>query len=155
MKKLSSLLCASFLLIVLFCFAQCKKNKAPLIKESTMQLYDKPLSTIQSYIQGKWLLRYQSGGICASCVSWRTDTVIYQFTKSNSIVITWDGKLFADASINWIRAKDTFSNLTFVMSFSGPGGVPYNYGIERLYNDTLIIYDAYFSDPASYHFTKY
>lgn len=150
MKYLQNIL-IKLSLSVLF-LSSCKKDASP---SGNIILKDKPLLVIQSHIQGKWRLKYLKGGICGGCVSWRTDTLVYQFTQVNRIAITWYGRLFVDTSITWVRAKDTFSDSTFVMSYTDPGGVPYNYGVKGIYNDTLVLYDAYASDPASYHFTKF
>jgi len=147
----------SFIIVpisLLVCFAQCKKENTPL----TITLYDKPLTTIQSYIQGKWKLHYSKGGICAICEQRYDDkNVFYNFTSDNRIQISSNGRLTTDTTINWVRDRGTYTNgytTTFIMNFYNKQNVPWNYVVDRIFNDTLVIHDNS-SDAVFYHFTKF
>ena len=56
-------------ILILFFFAQCKKEYTPSVP-LTITLYNKPLSTIQSYIKGLWKLHYGKGGIAANNIQY-------------------------------------------------------------------------------------
>lgn len=133
------------LFLSLFCFLQCKKEKVPL----NISLYDKPLTTIQSYIQGKWRLHYIEGGICACTYQLDTANISLSiaprritFFKNNAIDL--------DTTLTW-----SFSNYasTYLMSWYDQRGYPYNRGANRIQNDTLVLYDPG-PDGFSYYYTK-
>jgi hypothetical protein len=114
-------------------------------------LWDKPLETIQHYIQGKWKLIYGKGGICGTCV-FPCDNCTVEFTSDNrfiskSFVITSD-----TTTIRWIWDKGSYlgGDSTFVMTFRDKYGVPGSYVIEQIKDDILIYYDNA-SDPMFYH----
>ncbi len=146
-------LCTSFLILsisILFCFAQCKKER----NDSTIILYNKPLTTIQSYIQGNWKLHYGKGGICGSCIQYY-DSSFWKFTNNNEIKISYKGTIITDTIITWRRDLGTYTNgdSTFVMNFYDKQGYPSNFVVDRIFNDTLILHDNS-SDAVFYHFTK-
>jgi len=149
MKKNAFTFCNALLLTTLFCFAQCKKEHTAL----NITLYDKPLSTIQYYIQGNWKLNYGKGGICGSCIQYY-DSSTWKFVN-NRIEETYKGSIRADTTINWTKDLGTYTNgdSTFVMNFYDKLGYPSNYVVDRIFNDTLILHDNS-SDAVFYHFTK-
>ena len=140
------------LIIILCCGVQCKKdnNNGPL----TITLYDKPLSTIQSYIQGNWKLHYGKGGIVSTMIQYYNNT-FWNFTSGNKIKASYNGVITTDTTIRWYQDVGTYTNgaTTFILSFSDKQGVPWNYVVEQIYNDTLILHDNS-SDAVFYHFTK-
>ena len=137
---------------ITFCFAKCKKEHNGL----TITLYDKPLATIQSYVQGKWKLQYARGGFCGTCV-WPARHNEYMLIKSQKIVFGNDSVgVVADTTINWVRAK-AFNDSTYLLTYyypPGAGPFPISYVVNGIYNDTLKLMD-YASDPIYYYYTKY
>ncbi|HRP54882.1 hypothetical protein [Agriterribacter sp.] len=137
-------------ILTIFCFAQCKKENNAL----NITLYDKPLGTIQSYIQGKWKLHYGKGGICGSCMQYY-DSSFWKFNHNNKIEVSYKGAIITDTTINWIKNIGTFTNgdSTFIMSFFDKLGYPANYVVDKIINDTLILHENT-ADAVFYHFTK-
>jgi len=142
--------CSGFLLLILFCFGQCKKE--PILLNIT--LYNKPLNEIQSNIQGKWKCHYGKGGIVANMIQYYSD-YYWTFSSNNRVQQSNNGLIVTDTTISWVRAPGTYTNgdSTFILSFYDKQNVPWNYVVERIYNDTLIIHDNS-SDAVFYHFTK-
>jgi hypothetical protein len=149
MKKI--LLFSTLSLIIVFCIIQCKKDK---VAPVNIVLYNKPLKTIQQYIQGKWRLVYGKGGLCGTC-KYPCNNCYVEFTSSNKII----SKAFAittdTTSIHWIRDIGTYTNndSTFLMQFPDYQGVPWVYVVQEIYNDTLIYHDNS-SDAMFYHLIK-
>jgi hypothetical protein len=120
--------------------AGCKKEfKTP----SNIILYDKPLSLIQSCINGKWRLHYTSGG-----VSYRKIIAKYNYymvLSPDHIILGNDSLgVFVDAKVNW-----ALINSAYRFSY----GSYYETPIE-IKNDTLIIMD-YLDDGFRHCYTKY
>lgn len=141
----------------IFCFSHCKKENNNSNKEKAylnITLYDKPLDTIRSYIQGKWNLRYEKGGICAICTQ-QFSNFYWTFSANNKIEESYNGIIIADTSITWVKDIGTYINgdSTYILSFHDKQNVPWNYVVERIYNDTLILHDNS-ADAVFYRFTK-
>lgn len=154
MKNPFFTLCNALFLMMLFCFAQCKKEHTPI----SITLYDKPLSTIQSYIQGNWKLQYEKGGICSRCTNYFNNVnYFWQFNSGNKIKQTYNDTVFTDTRITWIKDVGVYVNgdSTFIMNFYDKRGYPSNYVVDDIFNDTLILHDAYSVDAVFYHFTKF
>jgi hypothetical protein len=154
MKKISSICVPAFLIAILLCSVQCKKNKPsnPTVKDSSyITLHDKSLSIIQSHIQGKWQLQYEQGSNFAGTFP-QTD-FFWEFNLNNNVRETYQSNLIVDTAINWVRTKDVFADSTYLMTFSDIQGVPWVYIVDGVYNDTLVLYDNA-SDFTTYHFTK-
>jgi len=139
------------LLIVCYFFSECKKENTQL----NIQLFDKPLTTIKSNIEGKWKLYYSKGGICASCLQ-RYASYFWEFGSNDKIVEIYNQNITADTTIKWVKAPGTFTNVdsTYIMTFPDKQNVPWNYVVDGIYNDTLIIHDNS-ADAVFYHFIKY
>ena len=150
MKSLSQFFILSIFLSVLFCFTQCKKDKGPL----NITLYDKPLSTIQNYIQGKWKCHYGKGGIAANNIQYYNN-LFWIITTTSKIQISNNGNITTDTTINWIKDVAPYTNgdSTFIMSFFDKLGYPANYVVDKIINDTLILHETAV-DAVFYHFTK-
>ena len=144
MKKF--FLIVPLLLIIFCCVIRCKKDE-PI----NIVLYDKPLVTIQHYIQGKWKLVYGKGGICGSCV-FPCDNCYFEYTSDNRFI----SKAFAittdTTTVQWIRDIGMYLNgdSTYIMTFVDKYGAPSSYVIDRIYYDTLIYHDNAW-DPMFYH----
>lgn len=151
MKKNDSIFRTSLFLTILFCFAQCKKEH----KAINITLYNKPLSAIQSSIQGNWKLHYGKGGICGSCVQYY-NSLIWEFTNTNKIIKLYYQDTIVNTTIKWIRDLGTYTNgdSTFIMNFYDSRGYPSNYVVDGIFNDTLVLHDNS-SDAFFYHFTKF
>jgi hypothetical protein len=142
-----------FLLAMLFAtvlsISGCKKE--PPIN---IILYDKPLTTIKSYIQGKWNLVYGKGGICSTCV-FPCNNCTVEFTTddrfiSKSFVVTTD-----TTKITWIKDVGMYlqGDSTYLMTFYAYPFFRDAYVIDKIYFDTLIYHDNA-SDPMFYYCVK-
>jgi len=147
MKKIVLFSALPILLVGLI--EQCKKNTQHL----NITLHDKPLSVIQSYIQGKWELRYEHGGISTQTIP--QTNFFWEFSTKNRVTEYYHGAIIADTSINWVRDLGLFiaPDSTFVMNFFDKQGVPWVYIVDGIYNDTLLLHDNAV-DGFYYHFTK-
>lgn len=119
-------------------------------------LHDKPLSTIQTYIEGKWKLNYTKGGLCGTCV-WPVHNSPYTIFSANKIVFGNDSSgVILDTTIIWKKAKGIFYDSTYLLTYYYPAGYgPFSiaYIVDGIYSDTLkLIDDA--SDPLYYYYTK-
>jgi hypothetical protein len=138
-----------FLLAILFAsmlFTSGCKKENPI----NIILYDKPLTTIKSYVHGKWNLVYGKGGICGTCVIPCNNCTV-EFTLddrfiSQSFVITPD-----TTKIKWIKDIGMYlqGDSTNLMSFYAYPNFRTAYVIDKIYFDTLIYHDNA-SDPMFY-----
>ncbi len=153
-------LCLSFVIasmLILFCFAKCKKQNTPLTENTpiTITLHNKPLDTIRSYIQGKWKLHYTKGGFCGTCV-WTVKFNPYMIVNNNRIILGNDSAgIVLDTTIYWKRAKDIFHDSTYLLTYYYPpraGNFPISYIVDGIYNDTLRLSDDAY-EPFYYYYT--
>lgn len=150
-------------ILILFCFATCKKQNPPSTENPpltgntalTITLYNKPLDTIQSYIRGRWKCHYGKGGIAANMVQYYNN-YYWTFTSNNRVEQTYNGIVVTDTTIKWIRARGSYTNSdsTFIMSFYDKQNVPWVYVVDGFVNDTLVLHNNY-ADAVFYHFTKF
>jgi hypothetical protein len=139
--------------IILFYFVGCKKDQAPL----NISLYDKPLSTIQSYVQGTWKLEYEKGGICSTCLNnFENKNFLWQFGFDNQIKQTFENNIVTDTAITWKKDRAYYINgdSAFNMNFYDKRGYPYNYLVDGIFNDTLMLHDNYAADVVYYYLTR-
>lgn len=151
MKTTILKICAFVLLFTLM-GSGCKKDDTT---PTNVILYDKPLETIQRYIQGKWKLVYSKGGFCGTC-KYYYDNSFIEFTSNNRVLVPkYDGTYLTDTTIEWVRDIGTYTNndSTFLMKFYDKYGNPNVYVIEQIYYDTLIYHDNS-SDAMFYHYVK-
>lgn len=135
----------SFLFILI---SACEKK----YDRHNLILYDKPLSVIQSCIQGNWKVEYEKGGFCGRCV-WNISDFYWYFGPGDVVKQTYRDTLITDGSIIWEWGKPYNFDETYIMNFSDERGYPYLYVVYELKNDTLILADAG-SDPMFYYLTK-
>lgn len=122
MKKLDISI-ISILIISIFSFGQCKKEQ---FNESTITLYDKPLSTIQGYIKGKWKLHYAYGGI--SVAKYPAKHNEYMYLEANRIVVGNDSAgVVVDTKITWRKDIDMFNRPTYLLSYMYTPGYAFPY----------------------------
>lgn len=140
---------ALLIIMVLFCFTQCKKGSTTL----SVILSDKPLPVIQSYIQGKWKCIYGKGGIAANNIQYYDD-YCWTFTKDNRIVQTYKGNIVTDTTIRWVWNRGAYGDSTFIMKFYDKESVPWNYIVDNIHNDTLILRGAYAFDAVHCYLIK-
>ena len=148
-----------FILLFLTSFSSfsCKKNSNSL-GHINITLYDKPLSIIQYYVQGKWRLHYTKGGICSTCKSDREIyNEYYEFSPNDRIRYTFQDTIIADTVINWLRYKPgNYLDSVTVMEFYDKRLSPNYFEAAKIYNDTLILYipDMFNPDAIAYYLTK-
>ncbi|MBV9961481.1 MAG: hypothetical protein JO072_04470 [Parafilimonas sp.] len=154
MRKAFQITCLFAGFTFIFCIAQCKKDSGYV----NIILYNKPLSEIQSHIQGKWKLHYTMGGFCGTCKSDRElYNEYYEFLPNDRIRYTFQDTLLADAIINWLRYKPNgYSDSISVMEFYDKRFSPNYFEPDRIVNDTLILVspDRFTADAISYYLTK-
>lgn len=128
----------------------CKKDGSKV----NITLHDKQLSTIQSYIIGKWDLKYEQGGFTA--LTFPQTNFFWTFTSANKVTKSYHDTIVADASITRVRDHGLFlgtNDLTYIMRFLDKEEVPWNYVVDGIFNDTLVIHDNAY-DGMYYYFTK-
>jgi hypothetical protein len=153
MKHIRIPLVFFFLVFMLFCLARCEKDRKP-IPPVNITLWDKPLSVIQSYIKGKWMLQYAYGGL--STHKYFDLHNSYMILSPNHIVLGNDSlRVVVDTTILWVRTDIGSNDFTYLLSYSWSGYLwPEYYIVNQIKNDTLIIRD-YENDGFDYYYTKY
>lgn len=154
MKLLLLAIKLCFVLMIIGCFTSCKKNSIPGVN---IVLYNKPLSGIREHIQGEWRLQYEKGGICSTCKNDFSNTsFIWEFGTNDKVKLTYKGSVFTDTTIKWTKDLVYFTNgdSTYVMEFYDKRGLPFTHVVDRIYNDTLILFDAYSLDAVYYYLVK-
>lgn len=138
-------------LLLFGCFNQCKKQD---IMQSNIVLYNKPLKTIQHYIQGKWKLQYSYGGF--STHKYIDTHNSYMILSPERIIMGNDSTgVVVDTTIVWVRTETPQKEVTYLLSFSWSGNYwPEYLFIDQIKSDSLIINDNK-SDGFSYFYTKY
>lgn len=139
----------------LFLFIACNKddNNNDEIAKSTIDLYDKPLPVIKSYIEGKWELHYIKGGFIANYVQYYDNSFWeFKFNEEDRIK-TINGPIQANNTITWNMGQDYFAGKTYIMGFYDEENVPINFVIDGIYNDTLRIH-INAADAMFYYFTE-
>lgn len=151
MKKISFSFCTSILLIILFCFVQCKKEHSPV----NITLYDKPLSQIQAYTNGNWKLQYAYGGISPAKYPAKHNS--YMTLDSDRVIFGDDSSgVIVDTIIYWKRYKDIFNDSTYLLSYyhtTGNYTLQHYYIVDRINNDTLVLIENAY-DGFYYYYTK-
>jgi len=141
-----------FFLTTSLCVIRCKKNNTIPVDRLNIVLYDKPLSVIRQYIQGKWQLIYGKGGIATTTQYYYNN--FWEF-NDDCLRILGDNNVRVDTAIHWIYNLGTFTNgdSTYIMNFRDKLGYIYDYVVDQIYNDTLILHEDA-SDAYFYHFIK-
>jgi hypothetical protein len=153
MKVLQKTLLLFAIMLLLFYLLACKKEKQ-LVHYSTITLWDKPLSVIQSYIEGKWKLQYTYGGFSVQKYI-DTDSSYIILSPEHIIMGNFSLGIFLDTTINWVRTDIGSKEYTYLLRYSRSDyPFPENLIIMQMKNDTLIMRD-YEDDGYSYYYTKY
>jgi len=150
MKSFAGVIRWLSLIIVVLCSFQCKKEKQPL----NITLYDKPLSVIQSYVNGKWDFQYAYGGITP--IKYPAKHKSYMVLQNDRIILGNDSLgVVVDTTIIWKRDKDVFNDSTYLLTYTYTAGYafPYAYVVSRIFNDTLELIDNA-SDPLYYYYVQ-
>ena len=135
--------------LLIFTVLGCYKKEIIIPQyNSNIVLYDKPLDVIRVNIMWKWKLEYGEGGFCGTCIYPAKKNIIWEFTQDNKIIQTYNDTLITNSDIVWAKEK-----YTYVMTFYYLNGMPWNYMVKGIYNDTLIISD-YGPDAISYYLTR-
>jgi hypothetical protein len=136
---------------ILFLFTKCEKDHTAL----SITLYDKPLSTIQSYTKGKWVMIYVQGGLSGG----RRDAYPgnYLILSADRIVIGNDatGITVLDTTVIWSRARYG-SDSTYLLNYLSSPDFPLVHAevVDRIFNDTLILFEYSSSEPYYGHYIK-
>ena len=127
-----------FIVITAFCFSHCKKENNPL----NITLYNKPVSTIKSYINGKWKIVYDLGGITGNIRhDYVNSFVEFKFLVIDSINETHNGSTIIRSQIQWFKDRDLFTGDSInLLGFNYyQTGLPFAYRISQITNDTLVV----------------
>jgi len=127
----------------------CKKITPGL----TITLYDKPLSVIESHINGKWNLRYLHGGLSTQTI--QLSDVTWAFGTGDRITEIYHGTTISDTVINWMRDAGQLIGVdsTYLMDFTDKQFLPRVYVVDGIFNDSLVLHDNAV-DGFYYHFTR-
>ncbi len=102
---------------------------------------------MRHYLQGNWQLHYSKGGIVANHVQHYENTYWeFQFDNEDRIKQIYDNNIVSDTTLLWYKERGAYTNgdSTYVMKFFDFQGVPWNYIINKICDDTLIINDFSF-----------
>lgn len=113
-------------------------------------LKDKTLSEIKNAITGHWQLHYSFGGLFQRIDY--TNNYIDFFNFADSIKWTDNGNLYLLDKSYYDRVKSIYGDSTFLIKFQGTN-IQYEWTVDRIRNDTLIIKDDH-SNPFTYYLTK-
>jgi hypothetical protein len=139
-------------LVFICCFIQCKGDSEPV----NIVLYNQPVSVIKQYISGKWILHYDIGGLDGKTRHNYTNSFFeFKFNAIDSIIRQINGVVDVKSSINWFRYQDIFTgDSIYLLGFSFYTGVPFNYRVSEIKDDTLVITDPV-ADGYQNMLTKY
>jgi hypothetical protein len=135
-----------FLLALLL--SSCEKHTL----KQNLYLKDKPLNEIKAGIAGSWQLHYIAGGISGD-LKYRPKNSFITFIEDDSILWVQNGEIYSNTKISWLRKRDQMGDTTHIMVFKDSWEVPISWGVERIYNDTLKLYDVGY-DGFTYHLTR-
>ena len=154
MKNIFAITKFCLLLTFCLCISNCKKRKEQPIDKSNIVLYNKPLSVIKECLKGKWELIYGKGGFSANTIQFYHDN-FWEFNNDN-VKIVDSGSIITDTTIHWIYNEGTYTygDYTYIMSFHDRVGYIYDYVVDSILNDTLILHEDA-SDAVFYHFIKF
>lgn len=133
-------------LIVITAFG-CKKDKT--IKpqyNSNITLYNKPLDVIKANILGKWQLIYYDFSWIPNSKHYYQDHYTEFTSNGNRRIDMVKDSVIMDAAITWLKANDgqatgvPYGTTTFVMSYHNKYGTPFDYVVDSIFNDTLILH---------------
>jgi len=117
-----------------------------------IDLSTKPLPEIKIVLNGKWQLHYMQGGLCGTC-QYQRHNEFYTFSDASShINWTIDKTVWADTNITWFK-QEWINKQINVMEFFANDQIMHHLSPDRIYNDTLIMYEPGY-DGMSYYFTK-
>lgn len=126
----------------------CRKDS---IDHTTIQLYDKPLQTIQNYLSGKWKFLYSKGGNFNLPPQFDTNDT-YMMIDSSRIIFKNKNGILYDSVITW--KKDRYNGAdTFILFYYSSSAVPYLYVVIGIQDGILELKEDA-SDAMSYFFRK-
>jgi hypothetical protein len=144
MKKLAFLSALSIIIILLI--FNCKKD-TPL----NITLHDKPLKTIQQYINGQWRLVYSK----KDSGRYPCDNCKVEFTQDDKFISNVLTAYVSPYSIIWVKNIGMLldGDSTYLMTIGHEFGYSQSFVIDKIINDTLIFYEN-FDYPFSYYCIK-
>ena len=155
MKKTILIACTGLLFISLL--TQCKKDNTSINTPVNIVLYNQPVSVIKQYIEGKWILHYDLGGLDGKTRHDYVNSYMeFRFGSTDSIIRNVNGIIEIKSPINWFRNRDIFTgDSIYLMGFNiYSTGVPFSYRVSEIKNDTLILADPV-ADGYVYMLTKH
>ena len=138
-------------ILCMLLFKQCTKEAGSV----NISFRNKSLQLVQSYVSGKWILNYAYGGIAA--IKYPAKHHAYLNLTDSHITIGNDSAgVIVDTVASWRKEPDGPNNsITLVSYFYAPGyGFAYNYVVDEIKNDTLIMHE-YTSDALYYYYTRW
>lgn len=132
--------------------AQYALIKAPFLATFQCELFlrEKALNQIRHCIKGSWTLHYRFGGFSGSEKTYYSPKPMVNFMENDSIKYFNNGSYLVKDRINW--SYDSHWH-TYAMSFKYSNGFPWDWGVEQIRQDTLVLFDLA-DDGYGYYLTK-
>lgn len=133
-------------IVFILCFGQCKKEQ----NFSNTKLYNKTTAEIESYIQGKWRVHYQSGGICGICIYDRERfNEYYEFEKYKKIKYVYNNIQVLDTIYRWQEYQSNTADYIHKILEYYEGGFtpPSHFEVYEIKNDTLVLVQPFAGNP--------
>ncbi len=143
------------ILVITIVIASCKKNN-PEPHPSNAVLYNKSVSVIKSYIEGKWKINYAIGGMTGNQrIDFINSFMEFKFHPIDSIIHVENGVIRSQSRINWFPGQDIFTGTTiYFLGFNiYQSNLPFSYRISQIENDTLLVTQPV-ADGYTYALTK-
>ena len=142
------------LIVTMCCSFQCKKDNGIL----NINLYGNDTTIIKRYINGKWKLEYDFGGLIANQ---RTDyhdkNIFWEFDNSKipeTVKQTYLGVLQTDTFVIWNNyTSPPGTNNFYIMEFVNKSQFHNMYTVIGIYNDSLHLL-PYIDDASTYVFSR-
>jgi hypothetical protein len=132
-------------LFVAFMMLSCEKQS---VEPLNLKLFDKDISTIQTYIQGKWICAYGIGGI-AYGYHHHYDGFTFEFTADKKYIISGSSGT-EQIQYDWVKILGVYAGYNDSVYMMTPNNIVF----DEIKNDTLIYHDVA-SDAIWYYLIKY
>lgn len=118
------------------------------MNSSNIILYNKPLSVIQSCIQGKWRSQYMLGGFAYGKYDRLQYNEYFEFLPNNKIIYIYQDSILADTTYKWIAYRVNSSDYTHhIIEYYDKRLLPYHFEVVKITDDTLVLAQPFLNNP--------